>query len=209
MPTRELAEQVLGHLRGLVKYCECDVSIVNVAGGVSAQLQRCAPIVFVGISMDTHAERPSRVLLADRPHVIIGTPSKILALLQAKVTHTLYMLSRHCLMILETLSLSNLDSLVIDEADLILSYGHDEDIRSIFAGNFLPKVYQSFLMSATMTDDVETLKGLALRNPVRLCPAPTLAVLVLMHRFKVTLNMEEDEDEAANLVQYVVRYFIF
>lgn len=112
-------------------------------------------------------------------------------------------------MVLKTLSLCNLDSLVIDEADLILSYGHDEDIRSIFAGNFLPKVYQSFLMSATMTDDVETLKGLALRNPVRLCPAPTLAVLVLMHQFKVTLNMEEDEDEAANLVQYVVRYFIF
>lgn len=66
----------------------------------------------------------------------------------------------------KTLSLSHLDSLVIDEADLILSYGHDEDIRSIFSGNFLPKVYQSFLMSATMADDVETLKGIALRNPV-------------------------------------------
>jgi superfamily II DNA/RNA helicase len=66
----------------------------------------------------------------------------------------------------KTLSLSHLDSLVVDEADLILSYGHDEDIRSIFSGNFLPKVYQSFLMSATMTDDVEILKGLALRSPV-------------------------------------------
>jgi DEAD/DEAH box helicase len=66
----------------------------------------------------------------------------------------------------KTLSLSHLDSLVIDEADLILSYGHDEDIRSIFSGNFLPKVYQSFLMSATMADDVEILKGLALRSPV-------------------------------------------
>jgi ATP-dependent RNA helicase DDX56/DBP9 len=68
----------------------------------------------------------------------------------------------------KTLSLSSLDSLIIDEADLILSYGHDDDIRAIFAGNFLPKVYQSFLMSATMTEDVEALKGLALRSPVRL-----------------------------------------
>ncbi|KAI0271752.1 P-loop containing nucleoside triphosphate hydrolase protein [Russula aff. rugulosa BPL654] len=149
VPTRELAEQVLDHLKGLVKYCESDVSIVNVAGGVTAQLQR--------------------VLLSDRPHVVIGTPSKVLSLLRAK-----------------TLSLSHLDSLVIDEADLILSYGHDEDIRSIFSGNFLPKVYQSFLMSATMADDVEILKGLALRSPV-------------------TLNLEEDKDEAFNLVQYVVR----
>ncbi len=55
---------------------------------------------------------------------------------------------------------------MIDEADLILSYGHDEDVRQIFGGGYLPKVYQSFLMSATMTEDVEALKGLALRSPV-------------------------------------------
>ena len=56
-----------------------------------------------------------------------------------------------------------MESLVIGEADLILSYGHDEDVRQIFSGAFFPKVYQSFLMSATMTEDVEML---ALRNPV-------------------------------------------
>jgi superfamily II DNA/RNA helicase len=66
----------------------------------------------------------------------------------------------------QALSLSSLDSLVIDEADLILSYGHDEDVRHIFNGQFLPNVFQSFLMSATMTEDVELLKGMALRNPV-------------------------------------------
>lgn len=81
---------------------------------------------------------------------MIATPSRALAFLQSKA-----------------LSLSALDSLVIDEADLILSYGHDEDVRGIFNGGYLPKVYQSFLMSATMTEDVEMLKGLALRNPVR------------------------------------------
>ncbi|KAH9973539.1 P-loop containing nucleoside triphosphate hydrolase protein [Lactifluus volemus] len=120
VPTRELAEQVIGHLRGLVKYCETDISSVNVAGGVTTQLQR--------------------ILLSDKPDIVIGTPSKVLALLRAKA-----------------LSLDRLESLVIDEADLILSYGHDEDIRSIFSESFLPKVYQSFLMSATMTEDV-TLK---------------------------------------------------
>ena len=68
---------------------------------------------------------------------------------------------------LQMLSLSELESLVIDEADLVLSYGHDEDIRAIMDGSYLPKVYQSFLMSATMTKDVEQLKGLVLRSPVR------------------------------------------
>ncbi|TFK74960.1 DEAD-domain-containing protein [Pluteus cervinus] len=110
-----------------------------------------------------------RTLLSDKPDVVIATPSRALALLQSK-----------------TLSLSSLDSLVIDEADLILSYGHDEDVRQIFNNSYLPKVFQSFLMSATMTEDVEMLKGLALRKPV-------------------ILKLEEDEDEAANLTQYAVR----
>lgn len=64
--------------------------------------------------------------------------------------------------------MSSAESLVIDEADLILSYGHDEDMKQILGGSFLPSVYQSYLMSATMTKDVETLKGIVLRSPVRL-----------------------------------------
>jgi DEAD/DEAH box helicase len=86
---------------------------------------------------------------------VISTPSRALALAQSK-----------------SLSLGSIDSLVIDEADLILSYGHDEDVRQLLKGSYLPKVHQSFLMSATMTDDVEMLKGLTLRNPVRDVGAP-------------------------------------
>ncbi|KAF7355559.1 ATP-dependent RNA helicase dbp9 [Mycena sanguinolenta] len=110
-----------------------------------------------------------RTLLSDKPDIVIATPSRALALMQSKA-----------------LIVSSLESLVIDEADLILSYGHDEDVRQIFSGAFLPKVYQSFLMSATMTEDVEMLKGLTLRNPA-------------------ILKLEESEDEAANLSQYAVR----
>lgn len=107
-----------------------------------------------------------RSLLADNPDIVIATPSRALGLLQSKVNtsnqNLFFPSNNHP----KTLSLPSLESLVIDEADLILSYGHDEDIRNIFSGSFLPKVYQSFLMSATMTEDVEMLKGLALRNPV-------------------------------------------
>ena len=124
--------------------------------------------------------------MADKPDIVVATPSKALSLLQAKA-----------------LSLSSLECLVIDEADLILSYGHDEDVRQIFSGAYLPKVYQSFLMSATMTEDVEMLKGLTLRNPVR-CFSPVVA---RSHSFrhKAILKLEEGEDEAAHLTQYAVR----
>lgn len=67
MPTKELAEQVSTHIKSLSKYCESDFVIANVAGGVGGQAQR--------------------QLLADKPDVVIGTPAKILALLQAKVWH--------------------------------------------------------------------------------------------------------------------------
>ena len=43
---------------------------------------------------------------------------------------------------------NTLSSLVIDEADLILSYGYDEDVEKIVC--YLPNVFQSYLMSATV-----------------------------------------------------------
>lgn len=98
-----------------------------------------------------------------------------------------------------------MDSLVIDEADLILSYGHDEDVRQIFSGTYLPKVFQSFLMSATMTEDVELLKGLTLRNPVSLPPFNHRVFVLILHVPKAILKLEEDEDETAHLSQYSVR----
>lgn len=106
---------------------------------------------------------------------------------------------------LQTLILSSLESLVIDEADLILSYGHDEDVRQIFGGGYLPTIYQSFLMSATMTDDVEILKGLALRNHV--CSS-FRSPLKCTHPCpsQVTLKLEEGDEDAPLLTQYFVRY---
>ncbi|QRV74223.1 DEAD/DEAH box helicase [Ceratobasidium sp. AG-Ba] len=149
VPTRELADQVTKYLKSLLAYCDKDVTAANSAGGTSGHVQR--------------------MVLAEKPDLIVATPARLLALIQSKA-----------------LSLTSLDSLVIDEADLILSYGHDEDVKQILSGGYLPKIYQTFLMSATMTKDVETLKGIVLRNPA-------------------ILKLEEDKDEAANLTQYAVR----
>ena len=105
----------------------------------------------------------------------------------------------------QTLFLSAIDSLVIDEADLILSYGHDNDVRQIFSGGYLSKVHQSFLMSATMTEDVEMLKGLTLRNPVSMTAFSLDGVWKLIVYPKAILKVEETAEEAASLSQYVVR----
>lgn len=65
-----------------------------------------------------------------------------------------------------------------------MSYGYDEDLQNV--AKALPKGVQTVLMSATLTSEVETLKGLFCRNPT-------------------TLKLEEAEDEGEGVSQYVVK----
>lgn len=113
-----------------------------------------------------------RSLLAERPDIVIATPSRALIqsnlsaqILTSKVTH-----------------------LVIDEADLVLSYGYEADLQAV--AKMLPKGLQTFLMSATLTAEVETMKSLFCRNPA-------------------VLRLEEGEQEERNGVsQFCVKYVL-
>ncbi len=69
-----------------------------------------------------------------KPGILVGTPKRLLQYLNKKTMNVK----------------ESLDFLVIDEADLLLSYGFDEDIMAI--KNHLPKTYQTFLMSATLSE---------------------------------------------------------
>ena len=82
------------------------------------------------------------------------------------------------------LSLKNIKHLVIDEADLVLSYGYEDDLQVIERA--VPKGTQTILMSATMTTEVEALKG-------RFCHDP------------VVLEQEEVKDDRGGITQYVVQ----
>jgi len=59
----------------------------------------------------------------------------------------------------------NIKYIAVDEADLVLSHGFEKDIKTIVSF-ILPKEYQAVLVSATLSDDLETLKGLMLRSPL-------------------------------------------
>ncbi|CAH3151926.1 unnamed protein product [Porites lobata] len=90
----------------------------------------------------------TKSLLMEKPDVVVGTPSVLLGHIQAK-----------------NLDLkTSLQMLVIDEADLVFSYGYEHDLKSLLS--HLPKIYQAFLMSATLSEDVTALKKLVLHNPV-------------------------------------------
>ncbi|XP_020959264.1 DEAD-box ATP-dependent RNA helicase 16 isoform X2 [Arachis ipaensis] len=58
---------------------------------------------------------------------------------------------------------ATLETLILDEADLLLSYGYENDIKSFTP--HLPRSCQCLLMSATSSTDVDKLKKLILHNP--------------------------------------------
>ncbi|XP_041825411.1 probable ATP-dependent RNA helicase DDX56 [Melanotaenia boesemani] len=128
VPTKELGQQVQTMIRQLTSFCSRDVRVADISG-----------------KADVSTQRP---ILMEKPDVVVGTPSRVLAHLKAQnlVLH------------------SSLEMLVVDEADLLFSFGFEADLKNLLC--HLPKIYQSFLMSATFTEDVQALKELLLHNPV-------------------------------------------
>jgi ATP-dependent RNA helicase DDX56/DBP9 len=92
----------------------------------------------------------NRHILSDIPDILVATPSRALAVCQAN-----------------EISLKHIETLVVDEADLIFTYGYQDDLRQLSQDGYLPSVYQSIFMSATLTEDVESLSGLlTINDPV-------------------------------------------
>ena len=113
-------------------------------------------------------ESVQRSLLAEAPNIIVATPARA----------SLYLKS-------SAFSVEKLAYLVIDEADLILSYGHDEDLQMI--AEAVPQGVQTILMSATLSTEIDTLKGLFCRDPA-------------------VLDFEETREDGGGISQYTVRY---
>jgi len=73
--------------------------------------------------------------LSHQAHIVVGTPGRVLKHLNK-----------------ESLELTNLQTLVLDEADRMLDMGFIEEIENILT--FMPKTRQTLLFSATYNDEV-------------------------------------------------------
>ncbi|CAH2076754.1 unnamed protein product [Thlaspi arvense] len=92
-----------------------------------------------------------RNALAGLPEILVTTPACIPKCFAAGV--------------LDPAAISDsLEILVLDEADLLLSFGYEDNLRSVTS--IVPRRCQCLLMSATTSTDVEKLKKLILHNPV-------------------------------------------
>ncbi len=78
-----------------------------------------------------------------------------------------------------TIRLSDLEVLVLDEADRMFDMGFLPDIRKII--QHLPAQRQTLLFAATMPDDIRRLAHDVLRTPVTVQVSPTLPVSTVAH----------------------------
>jgi ATP-independent RNA helicase DbpA len=125
-PTRELAEQVARVIRSCASEIG-NIKLLTLCGGVPMKGQK-------------HS-------LTHGAHVIVGTPGRVLKLLQ-----------------LDALDLSHCKMSVLDEADQMVDMGFIEDIETIFG--YLPSPKQTLLFSATYPETIKELTSKLTNNPL-------------------------------------------
>ncbi|KAI3846070.1 hypothetical protein MKX03_029102 [Papaver bracteatum] len=145
-PTRELAIQIAEQFEAL-------------GSGVGV---KCAVLVG-GVDIMQQS-----INLAKRPHIIVGTPGRL-------VDH---------LSNTKGFSLRTLKYLVLDEADRLLNEDFEKTIDDILKA--IPRERRTYLFSATMTKKVKKLQRACLRNPVKIEAASkysTVDTLKQQYRF--------------------------
>jgi ATP-independent RNA helicase DbpA len=125
-PTRELADQVSREIRRLARFMP-NVKVLTLCGGV--------PL------------RPHLASLAHEPHIVVGTPGRILELIEK-----------------EALPLQAVKVLVLDEADRMLDMGFTDDINSILEAT--PKQRQTLMFSATIPQSIRDISRRLQRDPL-------------------------------------------
>lgn len=156
-----MAEQIYNVLLSLLAFHEPSSSVIktwnadDIADGdpqappsYSSSTRRVIPQLLLGGST-TPAEDLS-TFLKRSPNFLISTPGRLLELLSSPHVHC---------------PQSSFEVLVLDEADRLLDLGFKEDLQKILAR--LPKQRRTGLFSASVSDAVDQIIRVGLRNPVK------------------------------------------
>jgi ATP-dependent RNA helicase DeaD len=127
VPTRELAVQVEAEMRRLAKHKPIRFALAYGGTKVQGNLKQ----------------------LGHQPHVIVGTPGRIMDLEERGA-----------------LILDNMKFVVCDEVDRMFDIGFRDDIRKILSKCLVP--HQTMFVSATINEDIERMVSRHMHDPVRL-----------------------------------------
>jgi len=118
--------------------------------------------VFGGVSVNV------QMIELQNVNALVATPGRLLELVEANAVH-----------------LTNIQTLVIDEADKMLNLGFKDEMNRIF--NLLPTKRQNLLFSATLSSDLDLINQLLLHNPL-----------------VIKIETEEEEIDQINQLAYFV-----
>lgn len=156
VPTRELASQVSSHLRKLLKYVH-GVNVASLTAPSTKRENRKLTSSYKkpsseakSIVQDAKDDRKNSFnSFARSADVLVGTPAAVAAI-RNDLGESLF---------------RNISYVVLDEADLVLSFGHGADTHRALAG--VPSTAQSMLVSATLdTEGLPELRKVLLRHPL-------------------------------------------
>jgi ATP-dependent RNA helicase RhlE len=97
--------------------------------------------VFGGVSINP------QMMAMSGTEILVATPGRLLDLIESRAVH-----------------ISEVEVLILDEADKMMNMGFADEIDRIFA--LLPSKRQNLLFSATLADDIQAIKARLLYNPV-------------------------------------------
>jgi ATP-dependent RNA helicase RhlE len=132
--------------------------------------------VFGGVSIN-----PQMIHLQG-VQVLIATPGRLLELLESNAVH-----------------LSDIETLVLDEADKMLNQGFKAEIDRILA--LLPTKRQNLLFSATLNEDVEAVNQILLRDPLVIKIEEEKGNLELITQLAYSVT----EEKKGPLLRYLIR----
>ncbi|CAM4033413.1 DEAD/DEAH box helicase [Gillisia limnaea] len=115
-------------------------------------------------------------------NILVATPGRLLELVESNAV-----------------KLSNIETLILDEADKMLNLGFKEEMNRIFA--LLPKKRQNLLFSATLNDDVTNIKQIILRDPLVVKIEPESDTIDLITQLAYFVQ----EEKKGQLLRYLIK----
>ncbi len=182
-PTRELASQIYNVLLSLLKFQGPSSDFVSqperlgLEDGESDQRKETSsalkviPQLLLGGSTTSAQDLSS--FLKNSPNLLISTPGRLLEILSSPYVHC---------------PQSSFEILVLDEADRLLDLGFKDDLQKILSR--LPKQRRTGLFSASVSEAVDQIIRVGLRNPVRIAVKVQGASGALEKRTPASLQMK-------------------
>ncbi len=144
--------------------------IKSVITNIGAYCKITTQLLVGGTSVDDD----KKLLDNETPHIVVGTPGRIHDMIRRKFLKT-----------------DNMEVIVLDEADEMLSHGFKDQMYKIF--QYMPNNIQIALFSATMPPELESLTKAFMEKPVKILVKTDMLTLQGIAQWYISVENDEQK----------------